>query len=154
MCNFNMKRLYAALVLFLIMIFQAYHCEAQVMKASERGSQAYINITNDMRCYDLIKFPDKKEYTDYCKFIREKIRQKLENKNLPYYSPGDVNILFAVNSDGSLVDINIEERSTSDERLAQIAAHSIKEASPFPPFPEGLDLTRMSFGITISFKKR
>jgi len=149
-----MKRSCIALALFLIATSQVYHCEAQVMKASERGSQAYINITNDMRCYDLIKFPNKKEYTDYCKFIREKIRQRLENKHLPYYSPGDVNILFVVNSDGSLSDINIEEKSTGDEKLTQIAAHSIKEASPFPPFPEGLDLTQMSFGITISFKKR
>jgi len=100
------------------------------------------------------KIRSTKDYVSYYQMIREKIRQRLKDNYKNYYKEGDVHITFDLNSNGSLTGLYIDRAdSTNDQRLLDIAILSIKTAAPFSPFPKALDLPRMSFNLTISFKK-
>jgi len=96
-----------------------------------------------------------KDYINYYQLIREKIRAKLKAKYNTYYKEGDVSLIFKLQADGSLSNIEVEgANSTSDRALCDIAAASVKEAAPFAPFPKALSLPAMSFNLVVSFKKQ
>jgi outer membrane biosynthesis protein TonB len=91
-------------------------------------------------------------YTGYYELIREKIRHAAY-QNYAQTDVGDVYIAFVVGSDGELKDVHyIEDRSAPSYYLKEIALRSIKEASPFPRFPQGLDYPQLSFNVIISFQ--
>ncbi|MFA4981573.1 MAG: hypothetical protein WC592_03785 [Candidatus Omnitrophota bacterium] len=95
-----------------------------------------------------------KDYINYYQLIREKIRQRLKAHYTDYNRQGEVNLVFELSSDGKLVALAIENAgSTTDKVLRNIAATSVKQAAPFAPFPQKLNLPRMSFNLTVSFKK-
>lgn len=96
----------------------------------------------------------KKDYINYYQLIREKIRQRLKERYSRVCGEGDVAVVFILNSSGSLSAVEIEEaKSTRDSNLGQIAVASVKDAAPFPPFPGELPVAKMSFDLTVSFKK-
>lgn len=100
------------------------------------------------------KIRSTKDYINYYQFLREKIRRKLKERYRDRYHEGDVCVKFSLRSDGVLLDSNIDEAgSVDDAELRTIAINSIKDASPFRPFPKALSLPSMSFNLTISFKK-
>ena len=93
-------------------------------------------------------------YVNYYQLIRETIRQSLKNYYKTVDAKGDVVLIFILASNGALTAIDVDEsKSAQDPALIQIATKSVKEASPFPPFPKELSAPRMSFDLTISFKK-
>ncbi|MFA5146449.1 MAG: energy transducer TonB [Candidatus Omnitrophota bacterium] len=96
-----------------------------------------------------------KGYIDYYQLIREKIKEELKYRYRRWYKEGDVILNFILKSDGTLIGFDTDKAaSTGDARLAEIASLSIKQASPFPPFPEGLPFPQMSFTVTVSFKEK
>ena len=96
-----------------------------------------------------------RDYINYYQLIRERIRQELKGRYKKSYGEGDVVLLFMLNSDGSLAAVDAgEARSAKDAVLAQLAVASLKGASPFPHFPKELSVPKMSFDLTISFKKQ
>jgi len=100
------------------------------------------------------KIRSTKDYVSYYQMIREKIRQRLKDNYKNYYKEGDVHLTFDLNANGLLAELYIDRAgSTIDQRLLDIAISSMKEAAPFSPFPKALDLPRMSFNLTVSFKK-
>lgn len=95
-----------------------------------------------------------KDYINYYQHIREAIRSRLKDNYKDYYEEGDVHLIFTLSSDGALVELAVDTaNSTSDRKLVEIAVQSMKESSPFQPFPRVLVLTRMSFNLIVSFKK-
>jgi hypothetical protein len=95
-----------------------------------------------------------KDYVNYYQLIREKIRSRLKDNYQYYRREGEVYLSFVLTQNGSLLSYDIDRsRSTEDEMLLQITARSLKSISPFPPLPRSLGMSRMSFGIAISFKK-
>lgn len=95
------------------------------------------------------------DYINYYQLIREKIRRRLKTNYRYYSAEGEVQLGFVVTSDGHIVDAGIDDmKSAVDRRLRDIALKSVREASPFHPFPKELNLPRMSFNLTITFKKR
>lgn len=91
-------------------------------------------------------------YISYYQTVREKV------KRAAYYNynraeSGEVYVSFIVTSGGFLKDVRlIEERSSPNPYLRDIALRSIKDASPFPNFPKDLDYPNLSFNVIISFE--
>jgi len=97
----------------------------------------------------------KATYISYYKAVREKIRQYAD-RNYPSnrrLGQGEVFLSFVVVSSGELLRVRIiDEKSSDDRTLRNIAINSIREASPFPPFPSGMGQYQITFNIIISFE--
>jgi len=92
-------------------------------------------------------------YANYYHLIRDKIRAKA----FSYYdssTTGEMYLTFTILSDGRLENLTVKEAgSLGSEFLRQIAIASIKDASPFPQFPDELKkYERLQFSVSISFK--
>lgn len=98
--------------------------------------------------------PNTPECINYYQYIREEIRRFLKQNYTSEYEEGDVIVSFALNQKGELVSLNInEEKSCGDPVLHRLSYESIKNASPFKPFPKGLLQKQISFNLTVVFKK-
>jgi hypothetical protein len=127
---------------------------AQVARAVEKVSQNYIILGDDIKSYKIVYDPNNdKYYTTYSALIREKIKDRLKKIYSKYCGEGDVNLFFILNSDGALHALQVDPSSIQNEKLRDIAARGLKEASPLPSFPEELPYDRMLFSIIISFQK-
>ncbi|MCX7662072.1 MAG: hypothetical protein N2Z79_05270, partial [Candidatus Omnitrophica bacterium] len=91
-----------------------------------------------------------KSIFDYYCYINEKINQTAQ-KNLPNQE-GKVKLSFVLSREGRLVEEPKVESST-EEALIAYAITAIKDASPFIPFPEGLEKEKEQFFIIIDYKK-
>lgn len=144
-----------AFLIFCAVLCGQNEAAAQVAKELNKiDQQNYVVTGNDMRCYQVLyESTDHSEYATYYQLIREKIKDKLK-KNYRYgYKKGEVNISFILNHDGSLIKLDVNsDNSTKNEELVDVAVLSVKQASPFPRFPETLPLLKMSFNIKITFK--
>lgn len=95
---------------------------------------------------------DNPSYISYYQIVREKIR-RCAYQNYARSETGEVYLSFIVFSDGTLGQMRlVEEKSSASPYLRDIAARSIKEASPFPNFPKELDYPQLSFNVVISFE--
>ncbi len=100
------------------------------------------------------KIKSTKDYINYYQLIREKIRQRLKSHYGRQHGEGEVRLEFLLRSDGALLAADANRgASTQDAALVEMALKSLKEASPLPPFPKAIDLPRMSFDLTVVFKK-
>lgn len=104
---------------------------------------------------DLSKLSTSDEFVDYYEAIRTQI------KNVVVYPAearsrgieGVARLCFCITKTGELVEVHLVA-SALNYYLDQAALRGIKEASPFPPFPEELSLkfNRLSFNTEISFQ--
>ncbi len=93
-------------------------------------------------------------YINYYQQIRESIRHRLKNHYKNISAKGEVALIFILRADGALAAIDVDEsRLAQNPALIRIAIASVKESSPFPPFPKELSVPKISFDLTISFKK-
>jgi outer membrane biosynthesis protein TonB len=91
-------------------------------------------------------------YISYYQIVREKIRRSAY-QNYMHNETGEVYVTFIISNLGYIKDVRlIEEKTTADDYLKDIALRSIKDASPFPDFPKELDYPQLSFNIIISFE--
>lgn len=99
-------------------------------------------------------------YLKYYEATRGKIRRyayyNVAEHLVPNYSraySGEVCLYFTIVSDGSLKELRvIDEKSTQDNHIKEIAMRSIKDAAPFPVIPKELGYPELSFIIIISFE--
>ncbi|MBP7055535.1 MAG: TonB C-terminal domain-containing protein [Candidatus Omnitrophica bacterium] len=95
-----------------------------------------------------------KAYADYYKKIRNKIKDRLVSRYHQGLEDGDVNLVFILTSAGKLESVNISEiGSAKDSDLRDFTVKGIKDSAPFPPFPRSLDKTKMTFDLSVSFRK-
>lgn len=91
-------------------------------------------------------------YISYYQIVREKIR-RTAYQNYTRTETGEVYLSFIISCEGDLKDVHlIEEKSSFDPYLRNVALRSIKEASPFPGFPKELDYPQLTFNVIISFE--
>lgn len=91
-------------------------------------------------------------YISYYQIIREKIK-RTAYQNYTRAEVGEVYLSFIISKDGYLNEAQlIEEKSSPNSYLKEIASRSIKDASPFPAFPKELDYPQLSFNVVISFE--
>lgn len=101
---------------------------------------------------DKAGLPKNPVYLRYYRAIREKIRRyAYYNYNRAY--SGEIYLSFVVASDGRLKALRIiDEKSSPNNYLKEIATKSIKDASPYPVIPEELDYPELSFKVIIVFE--
>lgn len=97
----------------------------------------------------------RRDYVSYYQLMREKMRRCLKENYGERSNEGDIHLIFMLDPDGRLLKYEIDMvKSVDDKVLSDITVRSLKEASPFPPFPKGLPKRALSFDVTVSFKKK
>ena len=97
----------------------------------------------------------KAAYIGYYRSVREKIRYYADRNYLKEgsASQGEVFLSFVVSGSGELLHIMIiDAKSIEDPLLRNIAINSIRDASPFPAFPQGMNQYQVTFNVVISFE--
>ena len=92
-------------------------------------------------------------FIDYYHTIREKIRRMIV---YPYvakkeFIEGTAYLSFTLGHNGELKQVDIED-SSGYQTLDRSASWAVKRASPFSPFPNGLQQAFLRFNIQISYK--
>ena len=101
------------------------------------------------------RIKDTKDYINYYQLMREKVRRRLKRNYVYRSREGEVSLNFVLDSGGNILSCSADQsRSASDRVLLETAKKSLRESSPFPPFPKDIDLPKMSFNLTVVFKKR
>lgn len=92
-------------------------------------------------------------YVGYDSVIRDQIKARLDqNVDSARKNAGDVYISFVVNDKGELLKVSIvADRTNADSYLQEICWRSVRESSPFKPFPKDLNYPQLPFGVLISF---
>jgi len=93
-------------------------------------------------------------YLDYHERIRNKIKKRaylyVDN---PQFESGEVYLTFVLLADGSLKAIKIlKDKTEANDYLRNVGLRSIRESSPFPPFPQDLKYPELSFNVVIAFE--
>jgi len=88
----------------------------------------------------------------------DQIRNKIENRayfyaDSPDFQSGEVYLTFVLLANGQLRETKIiESKTRANDYLKTIGLRSIKESSPFPPFPKDLNYPELTFNVIISFE--
>jgi len=95
---------------------------------------------------------DNPVYLKYYDEIRRKI-YGLAYKNYNLFEQGKVTLKFVIFNDGKVGDIESDKTKTeASEELIGVAIKAVKKASPFLPFPDGLQVYRsLDFKIELAF---
>jgi hypothetical protein len=100
------------------------------------------------------KFPgDHQSYIGYRDVLRKKIFY-YAHKNYHYLEQGIVRLDFRVNRNGKvmIVEVNKSTKSIASKKLINVAIKSLKQASPFEPFPATLTKSPyLDFTIEVVF---
>jgi TonB family protein len=97
----------------------------------------------------------KATYIGYYRSVRERIRYYADRNYIREGSTGEgeVFISFTVTSKGELLQVAvIEKRSIEDPLLRNVAINSVRDASPFPAFPQSMNQYQITFNVVISFE--
>lgn len=95
---------------------------------------------------------DNPSYISYYQIVREKIRRSAY-QNYTHNETGEIYISFIISNDGLIKGVRlVDERSSTNDYLRNIALRSVNDAAPFPNFPKELDYPQLSFNIIISFE--
>ncbi|MCK5083202.1 MAG: TonB C-terminal domain-containing protein [Candidatus Omnitrophica bacterium] len=98
------------------------------------------------------------KYLTYNDDMRDTISRNIKQRayayvNHPDFEAGEVYLTFMLASDGMLKGVKIiDEKTSANDYLREVALRSIKESNPFPPFPEGFDYPEFTFNLLISFQ--
>lgn len=91
-------------------------------------------------------------YISYYQFVREKIRRSAY-QNYAKTETGEICLSFIITRNGALHDIRlIEDKSSPNMYLRELAIRSVRAAAPFTEFPKELDYPQLSFNVIISFE--
>jgi len=116
-------------------------------KVKEKKFETVVKEEKDKR--------KKATYINYYRAVRERIR-KHADRNYPKnrdLGEGEVFLNFIVSSSGELLQVRVVNRkSVKNPELREIAIDSVRDASPFPPFPKGMSQYRITFNLIISFE--
>ncbi len=122
----------------------------QVKDITEEAFKQMINIENippdpSIRAY----------YLNYYQSIRMRIRQIAYKKYRQNMPQGDVFLSFSLERSGKLISAFVDRgRSSADYELCELALDSLREASPFDPFPKELIQEELSFNVIVSFRRK
>jgi TonB family protein len=108
---------------------------------------------------DIVKLPQASSpfiknpaYINYYQIVRERIKSVARLDN-PLSLTGEVFLTFILDANGQLRALRVvDEKSTSNPQLKNLAYSFIEKAAPFPVFPKNLPHQQLSFNVIIEFK--
>lgn len=110
-------------------------------------------LINKLSESDILALRNSPLYRDYCQIIREAIRDQATAYYNRFAEIGEVTLSFVLQSDGTLKEVNvIDDFSTENEYLREVASRSVIDAAPFPAFPKGFPIRELIFKLPISFR--
>jgi len=123
--------------------------DSEKFEITVRGSCAELKESpKDIR----VTFVDKETIERYSLEVRKKIKEILEDSKRGLLCEGEVLVKFIVGSNGALKEASLVKGiSKSSSYLEDFALESVKAASPFPPFYEGLKREELLFRLPIRF---
>ena len=98
------------------------------------------------------------QYLTYNDDMRAMISRNIKQKAYTYvnnadFEAGEVYVTFILDSTGHLEKVKIiEEKTSANSYLRNVAVRSIMESNPFPPFPRGFDYPEFTFNLLITFQ--
>jgi len=98
------------------------------------------------------------KYITYNDDMRAVISRNIKRRAYTYvnhkdFEAGKVYLTFVLSSSGMLKQLQIIDSKTSaNEYLRNVGIKSIRESSPFPPFPMGFNYPEFTFNLLISFQ--
>jgi len=99
---------------------------------------------------------DGSKYLDYRRKIRELIRERVWayfHNSYPELESGKVYVSFILSREGTLKQAQIvEDKTTANQILREVALRSVKDQSSYPPLPQDLNFPEVSIGVIISFE--
>ncbi len=91
------------------------------------------------------------EFYDYYRYLRKRIKEAILYPH--HFREGEILVNFTLCRNGTLKEISVvDDFSVNNAYLRYAAIQSVKEASPFKPFPKELTMKEMPFQIFISFE--
>lgn len=91
-------------------------------------------------------------YAAYNEMVRDRIKERVY-ANYDKMERGSVYLTFLLDDRGVLKAARIiSEKTDASEHLQEIALRSLREASPFPPFLKGMNLSEYPFNIEIQYQ--
>lgn len=145
----------AVIIAIIFVIFFSQRCYAQEGKIAYSIGQDRLSLGGDMKTCRILCEKYGEAYDDYYNVIRERIIRELEHNYRTRYHFGEVSLFFTLRSNGLLEKIDVDlDNSTKDKCLIDITILSIQRASPFPPFPKGINTARLPFSLIILFKAK
>lgn len=91
-------------------------------------------------------------YAAYNEMVRDRIKEKVY-ENYDKMESGTVYLTFLLDDHGVLRDAKIiPEKTDASEHLQEIAMRSLRQASPFPAFLRGMNLSEYPFNIEIQYQ--
>lgn len=91
-------------------------------------------------------------YAAYNEMVRDRIKEKVY-ENYDKMERGTVYLTFLLDEHGVLKAAKIiPEKTDASEHLQEIAMRSLRDASPFPPFLKGMNLSEYPFNIEIQYQ--
>lgn len=126
--------------------------------AKPQKSQAFIPAIGAKRHISIPVLQNEKIssplYLNYHDRIRNRIKNRVYNYvDAPDFREGEVYLTFVLLANGALKDIKvIDSKTHANDFLRNAGLKSIRESSPFPPFPADLKYPELSFNVVISFQ--
>jgi len=132
----------------------------RTLKTIHKMNTAYENIVKQQQKIFTktgeplnLKKEKNKTVTAYYKIINEQLQQAVIYPDI--FSEGEVALSFVLTSDGNLKSVEvIDETVHNDTALKETAVKIVKNASPFPPFPENLHQQQLTFNVVFCFRER
>jgi TonB family protein len=91
-------------------------------------------------------------YAAYNEMVRDRIKERVY-ANYDKMEGGSVYLAFMLDQNGALTAAQIvPSKTTASAHLQEIAMRSLKEASPFPAFLKGMNLSEYPFNIEIQYQ--
>lgn len=111
--------------------------------------QEEIETARQERPLDSLVAEDRAFFDYYHKLV-SKINQ-FSRLNFPENKKGQVDLIFKVSSEGRLIG-EPQVLNTSDQSLSSYAIKTVKDAAPFPRFPNDLNKEEENFRISLEYK--
>ncbi|MBN2419073.1 MAG: energy transducer TonB [Deltaproteobacteria bacterium] len=94
-----------------------------------------------------------KRYISYTKIIKQRLSSNwgYPRKAKERFMEGKSHAVFSLSRNGQLINVSITGTS-GHEILDQEGVDTIKRASPFPPFPESISVSRLNINVSFEYR--
>ena len=121
--------------------------------SEEPGLEKTDAVPSEEQYLEEKELEELEEYIQYYELIRERIKKYVSRNYNAFKEEGGVGVVFSLYRSGALKDVQIDKtKSAENQALTRAALKSVRDAAPFPAFPESLKKDELTFNISIIFQ--